>query len=221
VSAHPDSDLGVYVLGVLPASDSTRLRMHLETCAACRARVDELEGISELLSAARLVPDAPAGLVEAALASLPPRRPSGSAADGGAAGDFVVGPTPRPTAPSGGVRRRVLVAAAATLVVVTCAALAWLLTSADSARSVTLVPAGATARGVVRVDSDGTGAGISLHATGLAAGEYESDLDGHPAGSFYVTDGVADVELHTSAVSGRFVVRHVPDGSVVFEADLG
>lgn len=216
MSAHPEADLGVYVLGVLPGPEETRLRLHLETCASCRVRVDELEGIGELLSAARLVPDPPAGLVESALASLPPRRPR--AEDGAAPaarGDFVVTP------PERAKRRQGVVAAVAGVVVVVVAALTWALLASGGDRTVQLVAGDATARGVVRVGHGGAGTMLALHATGLAAADYEAELDGRPAGSFRVTDGAATVDLHASAASGHFTVRRQPDGAVVLEADLG
>lgn len=224
MDGHPETDLGVYVLGVLPGAESTRLRLHLETCAACRTRVGELEGISELLSAARLVPDPPPGLVETALASLPPRRPPDD---------------PRPPAPGGGTvggdfvvvahdagrgrrrrRRRLAAVAAATAAVVGGAALAWalLVTAVDT--TIELESPTATVRGRLRVDRDGAGSTLVLRAAGLAAGEYAAALDGAPAGSFRVSDGVADVDLHAAASTGRFVVRRDADGSTVLEADV-
>jgi len=70
---HPTADLGIYVLEALPSPESTRLRQHLESCVDCRRRVDELEGLSELIAAARLVPEPPPGLAEMVLATLPPQ----------------------------------------------------------------------------------------------------------------------------------------------------
>lgn len=221
MSGHPEADLGVYVLGVLPGPDSTRLRLHLETCPPCRARVDELEGIGELLSAARLVPDPPAGLLESALATLPPRRPRAEDGRGSTpTGDFVLRPPERERASVRAARRRLAVCVVAALVVAGLVALTWALVAGGSDRSVQLTAGDGAARGVVRVGRDGAGATLALHATGLAAADYVAELDSRPAGSFRVTDGTAVVDLHSSAVSGRFAVRRQPDGAVVLEADL-
>lgn len=224
MDAHPETDLGVYVLGVLPGPESTTLRQHLETCAACRARVDELEGIGELLAAARLVPDPPPGLVETALAALPARRPpkdTRPTGPGGGAvgGDFVV--TPHDDGKKLGRRRRQLAATvAAGATVVGGAALAWVLVRSAADTTVELESRAAPAHGRLRVDRDETGSALVLHAAGLAAGDYVAELDGAPAGSFRVSDGVADVGLHADAAAGHFVVRREGDGSSVLEADL-
>lgn len=229
MTGHPEADLGVYVLGVLPGEASTRLRLHLEGCAACRARVGDLEGTSELLSAARLAPEAPPGLVETALASLPPRntdteRASAAAAAGAGArangvdGDFVLGRTDAPVRAS--PRRRALTVALIGAALLVCAASAWALRPGAGEAAIPLTAHDGTASGTVRAIVDDAGADLLLHAAGLATGSYSVELDGRPAGSFRSGDGVADVELHAAASSGRLEVRRDPDTALVLEADL-
>lgn len=220
MAGHPETDLGVYVLGVLPGAESTRLRLHLETCPSCRARVDELEGISELLSAARLVADPPPGLVEESLASLPARRAPVvsplTAPPDGRDGDFVVvaaeGPRRRP-------HRAKMAVAGVGVAVISCAALAWVL-APEGQDAIELAPQDPTSQATLTVESDGTGIDLTLHATGLAAGDYTVEVGDHPAGSFRAVGGDADVELHTAATAGHLVVRRDSDGTVVLEGDL-
>jgi hypothetical protein len=71
---HPTVDLGVYALGVLPPDEENRLRKHLHNCTICRLRLDDLEGISELLSAARIAPRPDPSIADIVLTSLPPQR---------------------------------------------------------------------------------------------------------------------------------------------------
>lgn len=225
MSGHPDADLGVYVLGVLPGDESTRLRLHLETCARCRARLGELEGTSELLSAARLAPESPPGLLEAALATLPARRADadgGGVAGGGGGvdGDFVLG-HPDETAEASH-RRRALVLMAVVAASLTCAAFAWVLTPGTGGGSgeVPLTALDSTSSGTVRALVDNAGTALVIHATGLATGSYTVELDGLAAGSFRSTEATVDVELHTAASSGHLEVTREPDSVTVLVGDL-
>lgn len=221
MSGHPDSDLGVYVLGVLPGDESTRLRLHLETCARCRARLGELEGTSELLSAARLAPEAPPGLIEAALATLPARRTDdgsgASARGGGVGGDFVLGRPDVPVRASHRKRTRILVAVVT--VSLACMAFALAFTPGDEP-AIPLTALDSTSSGTVRTSVDDVGTDLLIRATGLATGSYNVALDGQPAGSFRSTDATVEVELHTAASSGHLEVTRGPDAVPVLEADL-
>jgi putative zinc finger protein len=63
---HVHEDLGAYVLGALPEDESAAVHAHLEGCAECRARHEEIAGLPGLLNLAAvsgkhdLVPLAPA-----------------------------------------------------------------------------------------------------------------------------------------------------------------
>jgi hypothetical protein len=66
MSAHIREELGAFVLGALPEDQSAAVRAHLERCAECRARHEEIAGLPGLLDVAAvsgkhdLVPLAPA-----------------------------------------------------------------------------------------------------------------------------------------------------------------
>jgi Putative zinc-finger len=66
VTTHVREELGAYVLGALPESESDAVRAHLESCEDCRARHAEIAGLPSLLELAAvsgkhdLVPLAPA-----------------------------------------------------------------------------------------------------------------------------------------------------------------
>ena len=109
-------------------------------------------------------------------------------------------------------------AAVATLVA--AAALAWALAATGPGTTVELTPNDQTTRADLTVSGDGAGSALAQHASGLAAGAYTSELDTSPAGSFRVSGGYVDVDLHAAAATRHFVVRRESDGAIVLEADL-
>ncbi len=68
--AEASEALGAYVVGGLDATETTKVRRHLERCPSCRKELAELEGLHELLEAATLAEEPPVELEERVVAAM-------------------------------------------------------------------------------------------------------------------------------------------------------
>lgn len=229
MTAHPTDALGGYLLGVLPPGDEPGVRRHLEECEMCRARVNELEGISELLAAARLVPEEAPRLAPHILATLPrtgqafalgrsdhvapglqPDAAGHSRTDRSATTD-----EPGRDCTGQGrhhLRHRTAVITAAVIVLAAAVAATILhVRGGETSPTVTLSPSGTDAAGSATFDSSVTGTEISLKVRSLPPGTYEVTVDDGvtvlPAGGFTVdAGGTAAVVVHTAATAGELQI---------------
>lgn len=219
MSDHPTEALGGYLLGVLPVGDEPGVRRHLEDCEACRIRVNDLEGISELLAAARLVPEEAPRLAPHILATLP--RPGQAFALGrseqpppGARQDPPADDSARDRSANGHhrLRRRTAVIASAVIVIAAVVAAAILHAgNSDKLPAVTLSPSGTDAVGRATFGRSAAGTEMLLEVRALPPGVYEVTVDDGvtvlPAGGFSVDSaGTATVTLHTAATSGELQI---------------
>jgi anti-sigma-K factor RskA len=70
VAPHPHPDLAGYVLGALDPGETAAFEQHLAGCDACRAEVDELQGLPELIDRAAPPIEVPPGLRERTFAAV-------------------------------------------------------------------------------------------------------------------------------------------------------
>lgn len=63
-------ELGAYLVGGLDSDEASAVRRHLEGCADCRAELNALDGINELMEAAALTVPPPPGLQDRVLAAV-------------------------------------------------------------------------------------------------------------------------------------------------------
>lgn len=230
MSAHPTAKLGGYILGVLPASAEPDLRRHLEDCPDCRARLNQLDGISELLAAARLVPEEAPRLAPHILATLP--QPGQAYALGRTVSSAATPPEPSGRSPLPRIERQdsvegrrhplgrsarvaLTVVALATVVAV----LVLTLRGGDgSSPAITLEPSGTDAVGTVRFEDTGAGTGVTLDVRRLPPGLYSVTVDDgtetFEAGGFTVgKEGAALVRLNTAATEGELQIWDAEDES--------
>lgn len=230
MSAHPTAKLGGYILGVLPASAEPDLRRHLEDCPDCRTRLNQLDGISELLAAARLVPDEAPRLASHILATLPQPGQAyalGRTAPNAATPSEGSGRSPLPRIErqnSVEGRRRPLgrntrVALTAIALVALVAILVLTVRGrGGSSPAITLEPSGTDAVGTVRFEDTGAGTGVTLDVRRLPPGLYSVTVDDgtetFEAGGFSVgKEGAAVVRLNTSATEGELQIWDAEDES--------
>jgi anti-sigma-K factor RskA len=76
VAQHPHPDLAGYVLGALDPGEAAAFEQHLAGCDICRAEVDELRGLPELMQRAAPPVEVPPGLRERTFAAV--ERAAGS-----------------------------------------------------------------------------------------------------------------------------------------------
>lgn len=229
MSAHPTAKLGGYILGVLPASAEPDLRRHLEDCPDCRTRLNQLDGISELLAAARLVPEETPRLAPHILATLP--QPGQAYA----LGRTVPSATTRPEAPGQSPSQRIerqnsveprrplgrdtfVALGAVALAAVVAVLVLTMRGGGGSSPAITLEPSGTDAVGTVRFEDTGAGTGVTLDVRRLPPGPYSVTVDNgtetFPAGGFSVgKEGVAVVRLNTAATEGELQIWDAEDES--------
>ena len=70
VAPHPHPDLAGYVLGALDPGETAAFEQHLAGCDACRAEVDDLQGLPELMDRAAPPIEVPPGLRERTFAAV-------------------------------------------------------------------------------------------------------------------------------------------------------
>jgi anti-sigma-K factor RskA len=70
VAQHPHPDLAGYVLGALDPGETAAFEQHLAGCDICRAEVDELRGLPELMERAAPRVEVPPGLRERTFAAV-------------------------------------------------------------------------------------------------------------------------------------------------------
>jgi anti-sigma-K factor RskA len=70
VAPHPHPDLAGYVLGALDPGETAAFEQHLAGCDTCRAEVEELEGLPELMDRAAPPIEVPPGLRERTFAAI-------------------------------------------------------------------------------------------------------------------------------------------------------
>jgi anti-sigma-K factor RskA len=70
VAQHPHPDLAGYVLGALDPGETAAFEQHLAGCEICRAEVDELRGLPELMDRAAPPVEVPPGLRERTFAAV-------------------------------------------------------------------------------------------------------------------------------------------------------
>lgn len=223
-------EVGPYLLGAATGDAATDFRRHLESCSACRDRCAQLDGLAELLDAARLAADPPPGLVESVLAEVPaaPGNPAGTprraARRTPQQDDFVF--TPEHDRPRRGTARKLRTALALLLAGAVGAALlfAALRISSERTPTVAFEAVGAGASGTAAVTPNASGNAVTVDARGLRPGRYDAVVttpDGRAvgAGTFNVgEDGTVRVRLQTAAVSGILEIRD--DGGAVLRTRL-
>ncbi|HEY8481071.1 MAG TPA: zf-HC2 domain-containing protein [Spirillospora sp.] len=97
--------LGVYALGRLPGAEADALSAHLSVCASCRAELDELRAVAELLARSVQQHPEPTAPTAPAAPPAPPaaartrrgagRRPRTGALPNGLSGVCAYGPRGR------------------------------------------------------------------------------------------------------------------------------
>jgi anti-sigma-K factor RskA len=199
----PHPDLAGYVLGALDPDEAAAFERHLAGCDACRAEVEELRGLPELLDQAAPPVEVPAGLRERTFAAV----------ERAAAGD----------------RRRPLLRLAAVAAALVVALVGGVVVSqlGDRGQVVELALAAApghAGRATAKLRQAGDGVEVDMEASGLApnqgASVYEcwfvgpGDTLERPnrvsAGTFRVgADGRATLRLHSAADLRRFPVMGV------------
>jgi anti-sigma-K factor RskA len=70
VAPHPHPDLAGYVLGALDPGETAAFEQHLAGCDICRAEVEELQGLPELMDRAAPPIEVPPGLRERTFAAV-------------------------------------------------------------------------------------------------------------------------------------------------------
>jgi anti-sigma-K factor RskA len=70
VAPHPHPDLAGYVLGALDPGETAAFEQHLAGCDTCRAEVEELQGLPELMDRAAPPIEVPPGLRERTFAAV-------------------------------------------------------------------------------------------------------------------------------------------------------
>jgi anti-sigma-K factor RskA len=70
VAPHPHPDLAGYVLGALDPGETAAFEQHLAGCETCRAEVEELQGLPELIDQAAPPIEVPPGLRERTFAAV-------------------------------------------------------------------------------------------------------------------------------------------------------
>ena len=70
VAPHPHPDLAGYVLGALDPGETAAFEQHLAGCDTCRAEVDELQGLPELMERAAPPIEVPPGLRQRTFAAV-------------------------------------------------------------------------------------------------------------------------------------------------------
>jgi anti-sigma-K factor RskA len=70
VAPHPHPDLAGYVLGALDPGETAAFEQHLAGCETCRAEVEELQGLPELIDRAAPPIEVPPGLRERTFAAV-------------------------------------------------------------------------------------------------------------------------------------------------------
>jgi anti-sigma-K factor RskA len=70
VAPHPHPDLAGYVLGALDPGETAAFEQHLAGCDACRAEVEDLQGLPELMDRAAPPIEVPPGLRERTFAAV-------------------------------------------------------------------------------------------------------------------------------------------------------
>jgi len=70
IAPHPHPDLAGYVLGALDPGEMAAFEQHLAGCDTCRAEVDELQGLPELMERAAPPVEVPPGLRERTFAAV-------------------------------------------------------------------------------------------------------------------------------------------------------
>ncbi|MGZ4695065.1 MAG: anti-sigma factor family protein [Acidimicrobiales bacterium] len=227
-------DLGGYVLGNLTVAEQHAVEAHLETCAACRAELLELEGIPVLLDLARPDADTP---------TRPTPRPTPRPAP--------VGTVDRPVPahrPQRSRRTRVLVGAAGALAIAAALVVGILIGRPDQpdfGRTIPLQTAAAvSAPGSAGAGSGGTPSGTAALRSTDNGTVVRLDLEGLPTdGSWYectwssgqseqsagtfrpAPDGTANIDLTTAARAypgwKLTIIEHpqgAADGEAVLEA---
>jgi anti-sigma factor RsiW len=71
VTEHVVDDLGAYVLGTLNGDEERDVRVHLESCPACRSELTRVQGATDLLDSARWAEEPPEELEDKILRARP------------------------------------------------------------------------------------------------------------------------------------------------------
>jgi len=205
VAPHPHPDLAGYVLGALDPGEMAAFEQHLAGCDTCRAEVDELQGLPELMERAAPPVEVPPGLRERTFAAV-----ERAAADGQRRGPLLR-----------------LAAVAAALVVALVGGVVVTQSGGGRGEVIELALAaqpGQTGRATVELRRVGDGVAIDMEVSGLAPNPpgsvYEcwfvgpGDTLEQPnrvsAGTFTVgASGRASLRMHSAADLRRFPVMGV------------
>jgi anti-sigma-K factor RskA len=205
VAPHPHPDLAGYVLGALDPGEMAAFEQHLAGCDTCRAEVDELQGLPELMERAAPPVEVPPDLRERTFAAV----------ERAAAGNQRRGPLLR------------LAAVAAALVVALVGGVVVSQSGGGGGEVIELVLAaqqGQTGRATAELRRSGDGVAIDMEVSGLAPNPpgsvYECWFVGQgdtleqpnrvSAGTFTIgASGRASLRMHSAADLRRFPVMGV------------